>query len=329
MRRPEGDRVPHFPDHRPVARFALAPGEFEAELVVAPPARPHGRDQRLGLDAAIAVAVRREGPVAALVRRTLLDVDDRRAIGEVARPGIGVGVDGVGRGHVAVVDVDHRQERDRKPRLGDRVVKAARARLGMAEFAGDRHRLPEQVGEAARLRVLRHLAPAAERLGHDRVAAGGIVLVAVGQDRVLGADRRAAEVGRDVGERLEPVDVVAAHVAVGVAEVVEATVGAGHHRGDRDAFGRTGLGHAAADPADQRRRPGRIDELVGELDVPDPDLGSQHMGEILGLGEAIDERVRAQRQRQSHGATPPVPPPAGSATVSIGKEAGLKIFCNT
>ncbi len=91
-------------------------------------------------------------------------------------------------------------------------------------------------------------------MGHDGVAATGIVEIAERQNSVLGADGRTIEVGRDVGHGLEPVDVIAADIGVGMAEVVQAPVGAGHERGDLEALAGTGAGHSVGQAADRGRR---------------------------------------------------------------------------
>ena len=162
-RRPVVDR---FTDHRDdlvVDRLALAERQFQADLVVGAAAAPDRLQQFFRRDAAVLVVGGGERPVAALVHRRLLDVDDRRLLREGLGPGIGVDVGRIARGDVAMVDVDHHLHRNGHAGRVDLLVQRPAALDRVAEFAADRHRLPEQIGQPGRLGVLGDLAPAFER----------------------------------------------------------------------------------------------------------------------------------------------------------------------
>ncbi len=55
---------------------------------------------------------------------------------------------------------------------------------------------------------------------------------------------------------------------------------------------------------DRRRRPARIDELMGQLHVADADLLADRLDQIVRLGKAIDQRIGVERQREGQGRTP-------------------------
>ncbi len=168
----------------------------------------------------------------------------------------------------------------------------------VAEFAADRHRLPEQIGQPGRLGVLGDLAPAFERDVEKPSPTLGIVIILVGEDGELRADAAGAELGRDVGEGLEPIDIVAAHVGVGMAEMVEPAIWAGHSRCDahaRPVQRRTEQSHELGD---RRRRPARIDEFMRQLNVPDADVVGDRVDQIVRIGKAIDQRVGVEGQRK-------------------------------
>ena len=46
--------------------------------------------------------------------------------------------------------------------------------------------------------------------------------------------------------------------------------------------------------------PGRVDELVHQLDVPDADLACDGPDQVVGLREAVDERVEVQAEGEAH-----------------------------
>ena len=78
-----------------------------------------------------------------------------------------------------------------KPAASIQSCSALRVLQRVAELAANRHRLPEQPGEAARLGMLRHVAPAVERDLHQLVAALDVIVIPEGEDAELRADRRA------------------------------------------------------------------------------------------------------------------------------------------
>ena len=80
--------------------------------------------------------------------------------------------------------------------VGQPVLQRQAALDRLAELPPDAHRLPEDVGQPRRLRVLGHLRPAVDRRLDQRVPPLRVVVVAVGEDRELRADREPAEVAR-------------------------------------------------------------------------------------------------------------------------------------
>ena len=75
-------------------------------------------------------------------------------------------------------------------------------------------------------------------ISDQRLAPFRIIEVLVGEDRELRADRGAAQIGSDIGEGFEPVDIVTPHLAVGVTEMVQPSIRACHAAGYADACAR-------------------------------------------------------------------------------------------
>ena len=130
--------------------------------------------------------------MARLVHHRLLDVDDRADLGHRARPGIGVGVVGVGAGHVAMVDIGHHPHRHGHVCRRQPVLQFHAGGDGFAEFAPHAHRFPEDIGQTGGLGVVRDLGPSVDGGLDQRLSARRVVVVAIGEDRELRADRRAA-----------------------------------------------------------------------------------------------------------------------------------------
>ncbi len=82
--------------------------------------------------------------------------------------------------------------------------------------------------------------------------------------------------------------------------MVEPPVGPGHAgRHPNPGPGERSL-HPAREPADYRGGPGRVDELVGELEVANPQIPCDRVDQVIGIGEAVHERVRVQGQGERH-----------------------------
>ncbi len=114
-----------------------------------------------------------------------------------------------------MVDVDDHLEGDRQIGGGQSLVEGAALGDRVAEFAADRHGLPEDVFQAGGLALLGDIAPAFDDLVDQRLAAGRVVIVLLGEDRELRAHAVGAEIAGDIGERAEPFDVIVAHVLIG------------------------------------------------------------------------------------------------------------------
>src|SRR5688572_5196668 len=118
----------------------------------------------------------------------------------------------------------------------------------------------------------RHFRPAVDGDLDQLFAAHRVVEVLVGKDGELRTDRGPAEIRGDVGESLEPVDIVASHVAVRMAEMVETAVWTGHAARHAHAGARERRQHLPSEPADNRHWPAWVDEFMGELQVSDAQL---------------------------------------------------------
>ena len=298
MGRPEGHAFGDLRDDLPIIGLALLEAEFQADLVVGGAALGQRGQQGFGLNAPHGVEFRRKGPVPALVHQRLLDVDDRTDARHGARPGIGVVIGRVGAGHVAVVDIGHHPHRDGHARRRDPVLQGHRGGNRLAEFAPDAHRLPEEVIQPGGASVVGDLGPALQRDIDQRLAAGRIVVIAPGEDRELRAHRPPTQFGGDVGEGLEPVDIVAPHLGIGMAEMVEPPVRPGHAAGDAHPGALQRGTHLPGQAADQRRGPRGIDEFMRQLQVADADVARDRVDQVIGISDAVDQRVGVQRKRQ-------------------------------
>ena len=49
-----------------------------------------------------------------------------------------------------------------------------------------------------------------------------------------------------------------------------------------------------------RRRPARIDEFVGELQVADPQVARDRIDQVVRVGEAVDQRIGVERESERH-----------------------------
>ena len=167
-----------------------------------------------------------------------------------------------------------------------------------------------------------------QRLRQMRGAARRVVVVAEGQDGILGADRRAAEVGGDVGQPLEPADGMAPRLGVGMAEMVQPAIGPVIIEVTATPSAAQALGHAVrqcAAPA-AAGQAGSMNSCVSCMrPIPTSPASTPH--QLLGLGEAVHEGVGAQRQRETHA---PLLPGRRAARPRIARPEGsrLKKFCN-
>ena len=148
--------------------------------------------------------------------------------------------------------------------------------------------------------MLGHFAPAFKSDIEKRCAPLRIVEILVREDGELRAHARSAEFGGNIGKGLEPVDVVAADIRVRMAEMVEPAIRSRHAGGDPHAGPRQCLFEQAEKFDDRRRRPARIDEFVRQLHVADADAIGDGVDQVVGLGEAVDQRVCVQGKRESH-----------------------------
>ncbi|EEF22977.1 conserved hypothetical protein [Ricinus communis] len=168
-----------------------------------------------------------------------------------------------------MIDIGHHPHRYGERRRRQSVLQGKAGLNRLAEFAADAHRLPEDIGEAGSPGVFRHLAPAVDRDLNQLLTSRRIVIVLVGEDRELRADGMAAEIGSDIGKSLEPVDIIASYILVGMTEMIETTVGAGHARRHANARPLQCCLHITRQAANGRCLPAWIDELVRQLQVAD------------------------------------------------------------
>ena len=199
-----------------------------------------------------------------------------------------------------MIDIDHGLQRDRKTRGIDPVLQALSVLQRVTQLAAHRHRLPEQPGKAARLRVSGHIAPAVERDFHQRLAALEVAIVLVGEDAELRADGGTVEIGGDIRHPLEPLHIVLPHFVIRMDEVIESSIGAGHDRGDFRTLLHTCLRHAVRQALHSRGRPGRVDEFMHQLDVADADVIGEDIDQVFRFREAVDHRIGVDRERKSH-----------------------------
>ncbi|MCY1239236.1 hypothetical protein D9M72_520190 [compost metagenome] len=89
-----------------------------------------------------------------------------------------------------------------------------------------------------------------------------------------------------------------------MAEMVEPAIGAGHARGDLHPGAVQRFAKLPDGLGDRRRRPARIDEFMRQLHVADADLLGDGVDQVVGLGEAVDQRIGVERQREGHDLTP-------------------------
>ena len=237
----------------------------------------------------------------ALVHQALLNVDDWRDLRHRARPGVWVEIIRIGRRDVAVVDIGHHPHGDRHIGRRQTVLQGHTAFDRLAKFPTHAHGLPEDIVQAGTLSVLRHFSPAIDRDPDQLFPPRGIVVILVGEDGELCSNRVAAEIADDVGKGLEPVDVIATYLRVRMAEMIEPTVGTGHSGRHPDARTLHGGLHLPGQPTDRRGLPGRVDELMRQLQVADFQVTRRRLDQIVRVGEAVDQWVGIQGQRQGHG----------------------------